>query len=332
MRRAVGSFVVGLAFVAGAAPTATAATAAPADPPGCTRTALPSGGVHIVCAQGVPAGTSLDGTDKADVIEVRGGDAATGHLSGTVNGLGGDDVIVVDRILAGGIDGGDGDDRITVTDTDGWSVQGAIRGGAGDDTITTGSVSYRGRIDGGAGNDVIGTGTVTATSVDGGDGDDILRIAAYRVPGYDKTSRIDGGPGDDTIAVGSLGGPVHGGPGADAITVGSTAPIDSRLPKPATVDGDEGDDVIHVGAVGADSTSRSTYVRGGAGADLIEVPSAGQAGYVTVSGDDDDDVIQGPGGTAIVLGPYGTVDGGKGDNLCRTDNRLGGTVVNCRAV
>ncbi|MFI9202827.1 hypothetical protein [Streptomyces sp. NPDC053048] len=331
-----GALVAGLVLVA--VPTPPSATAA-ALPPGCTSGALPAGGVHLVCTQGVPAGTTLSGTGKADIIEVRGGDDVSGHLAGVVNGLGGDDVVIVDRILSSGsgrnirgsIDGGDGDDRITVTGMDPFSVQGTIHGGAGNDTVTTGEVSYLGDIDGGAGNDVITTGGVYSSTIDGGDGNDILRLAAFRVPGYDKVSRLDGGGGNDAITVGKLAGPLHGGPGADEITVDGTTPVESRLPKPATVDGDEGDDVIRVGAIGAGHGARAAYVSGGAGADLIEVPSAGQDGYATVSGDDDDDVIQGPGATPVVLGPYGTVDGGEGDNACRTDNSAGGTVTNCRS-
>ncbi|WP_190130837.1 hypothetical protein [Streptomyces mashuensis] len=335
---AVGAFVTGLVLIA--APMAPAATAAPAaDPPGCTRTPLRSGGVHIVCAQGVPVDTVVNGTDKADIIEVRGGDAVTGHLSGTVNGLGGDDVVLVDRILGNGggrhipgvVDGGDGDDEITVADKDNQPVQGHILGGAGNDTITTGNVTHQAYIDGGAGNDEITTGRVFTTSVKGGDGDDVLRLAAYDVPGYDRTSSLDGGAGNDTITVGELGGPLHGGPGDDEITVDRFARVNSRLPKPATIHGDEGDDVIRAGAIGATDNVRTTHIGGGAGADLIEVPSVGQGKAATVSGDDDDDVIQGPGGTAVAVGPYGTVDGGRGDNVCRTDSRAGGTVTNCPA-
>ncbi|MFF4224738.1 calcium-binding protein [Streptomyces abikoensis] len=337
VHRAVGSLVAGLAFVAWAAPAPAAVAEAPADPPGCARSALPTGGVHIVCSQGVPAGTSLNGTDKADIIEVSGGDA---HLNGAVNGLGGDDVITVDRIRASGgsfeirgsIDGGDGDDRITVTDQDRFSVEGPIHGGAGDDTITTGGVSFRGLIDGGAGDDRITTGGVHSAVIDGGEGNDTLQLAAYVVPAYDKSSRLDGGPGNDTITVGSLSGPLHGGPGADEITVNGIGRLTGRLIRTVTVDGDEGADVIRLGAIGVDDGELPGLVRGGAGADLIEVPSVGQGRNATVSGGDDDDVIQGPGGTSVVVGQYGTVDGGRGDNLCRTDNRAGGTVTNCGAV
>ncbi|MFC5144656.1 hypothetical protein [Streptomyces aureoversilis] len=315
-RHAVGALVAGLVLVAVATPPSATAAALP---PGCTSSALPAGGVHLVCTQGIPVGTTLSATDQADIIEVRGGDDVSGHLVGVVNGLGGEDVVIVDKILSGGsgrnirgsIDGGDGDDKITVTDMDKFSVQGTIQGGAGNDTITTGGVY--------------------SSTIDGGDGNDILRLAAFRVPGYDKANRLDGGGGKDTLTVGKLAGPLHGGPGADEITVDGTTPIESRLPKPATVDGDEGDDVIRVGAIGAGDGARATYVSGGAGADLIEVPSAGQDGYTTVSGDDDDDVIQGPGATPVVLGPYGTVDGGEGDNTCRTDNNAGGTVTNCQS-
>ncbi|MFE0043743.1 hypothetical protein [Streptomyces albireticuli] len=238
---AAGTLVTALVLLAAPAPPAAAA----ALPAGCTSGALPTGGVHLVCTQGVPAGTTLTGTDQADIIEVEGG--------------------------------------------------------------------------------------VYSSTIDGGDGDDILRLTYFRVPGYDKASRLDGGSGDDTISVGKLAGPLRGGPGADEITVDGTPPVESRLPKPATVHGDEGDDVIRVGAIGIGDGARATYVHGGAGADLIEVPSAGQDGYATVSGDDDDDVIQGPGATHIVLGPYGTVDGGEGDNTCRTDDNAGGTVTRCRS-
>ncbi|MFF4528398.1 hypothetical protein ACFY1P_03920 [Streptomyces sp. NPDC001407] len=332
---AVGALVAGLALVA--APTAPASAAAPADPPGCTRTALPSGGVHLVCTEGLRSSDGpLDGTDKADIIEVRGGDAESGHLSGAIHGLGGNDVIIVDRILAGGsgaIDGGDGDDEIAVTDKDRFSVEGPVHGGAGDDTITTGGVSFRGLIDGGAGDDKITTGGVHATTIDGGDGNDTLRLDSFVVPEYDsKSSRLDGGSGDDTITVGTLGGPLRGGPGEDRISVDRINRPTSRLPRTVVIDGDEGDDTIRLGAMGATETERSSYIRGGAGADLIEVPSVGANRSATVSGGDGDDVIQGPGGTAAVVGPQGTVDGDNGDNICRIDKRDGGTVANCRAV
>ncbi|MFI9201159.1 hypothetical protein [Streptomyces sp. NPDC053048] len=336
---AVGALVVGLVLTATPAAPAAAAVA-PALPPGCTSSDLPTGGVRIVCTEGLRSYDGpLNGTDKADIIEVRGGDAVSGHLYGVVNGLGGDDVIVVDRILAGGsggnirgfIDGGDGDDEISVTDKDKWSVQGTIHGGAGNDTITTGDVSSLGHINGAAGADEITTGAVYSTSIEGGDGDDTLRLASFRVTAVDKSSRLDGGTGDDTVTVGELGGPLRGGPGEDDITVDRTSRLSSRLPTPVTVDGNEGDDVIRTGAIGNDSEARPVYIRGGAGADLIEVPSVGQAAYVTVSGDDDDDVIQGPESTAVAVGEYGTVDGGPGDNVCRTDNRAGGTVANCPA-
>ncbi|MFJ8162245.1 hypothetical protein ACIRBY_15120 [Streptomyces sp. NPDC096136] len=337
---AVGTFVTGLVLVAASTlPAAAAPAGAPALPPGCTRSALPGGGVHIVCTQGLrPTDGPLSGTDRADVIEVRGGDA---HLNGAVNGLGGDDVITVDRIAAGGdpveirgsIDGGDGDDRITVTDTDRFSAEGPIHGGAGNDTITTGDMSYRGLIDGGTGNDTITTGRVHGTDIDGGPGDDTLRLAAYIVPEYDKTSRLSGGPGNDTLTVGTLGGPLTAGPGDDVITVDAINRATSRLPRSVVVDGDEGDDVIRLGPIGArePQEERAGVIRGGAGADLIEVPSLGQGRSAAVSGDDGDDVIQGPGGTAAVVGPQGTVDGGNGDNLCRTEQPAAGTVVNCRA-
>ncbi|MEW1636022.1 hypothetical protein AB0469_18325 [Streptomyces sp. NPDC093801] len=335
---AVGALVTGLVLVA--APTLPAAAAtAPALPPGCTSSTLPGGGAHIVCTQGLrPADGPLDGTDQADIIEVRGGDA---HLHGAVNGLGGDDVITVDRIVAGGdpvevrgsIDGGDGDDRITVTDTDRFSAEGPVRGGAGDDTITTGDMSYRGLIDGGTGNDTVTTGRVHGTGIDGGPGNDTLRLAAYVVPEYDKTSRLSGGPGNDTLTVGTLGGPLTAGPGNDVITVDAINRATSRLPRLVVVDGDEGDDAIRLGPIGAHEPEeeRGSVIRGGAGADLIEVPSLGQGRSASVSGDDGDDVIQGPGGTVTVVGPQGTVDGGNGDNLCRTEQPEGGTVVNCRA-
>lgn len=335
---AVGALVTGIVLMAASAVPATAAPAAIL-PPGCTSSALSGGGAHIVCTQGLrPSDGPLNGTGRADVIEVRGGDA---HLNGAVNGLGGDDVIIVDRVSASGdsseirgsVDGGDGDDRITVTDTDRFSAEGPLRGGAGDDTITTGDISFRGLVDGGPGNDTITTGRVHGTDVDGGPGDDVLRLTAYIVPEYDTTSRLHGGPGDDTLTVGTLGGPLRGGPGHDVITVDGINRPTSRLPRPVVIDGEEGDDVLRLGPLGANQPEeeRAASVRGSAGADLIEVPSLGQARGADVSGGDGDDVIQGPGGTPTLVGPQGTVDGGGGDNLCRTERPAAGTVVNCRA-
>ncbi|MCC3779511.1 calcium-binding protein [Streptomyces sp. UNOB3_S3] len=307
---------------------APATTADPADPPGCVRYPLSDGGERIVCTQGIPAGATLNGTDRNDIIDI----SLNGIVRGTVNGLGGDDIIIVHQVLSGSVNGGDGDDEITVTGKGDQygdeNVRGNIDGGAGDDTISTGGV-VRGTVSGGDGADVIETGTVAVNStINGGAGNDTIRVTELDKSGRFDRSVVEGGDGDDTIVIESADGDVNGGKGNDSITVDRVE--GGGYGHQLHIRGGEGDDTIRTGAFGGTETNTGS-IDGGPGADVIEVPEIGQVNPATVQGGEGDDIIRGPGGTALVVGPHGTVDGGAGMNTCRIDNRVGGTVANCRA-
>ncbi|MEU1779323.1 hypothetical protein ABZ545_07515 [Streptomyces abikoensis] len=331
LRRLSATLALAVTAALSASP-AHAAHAAPADPPGCVRYPLSDGGQRIVCTQGIPAGTTLNGTDKADIIEIPLTGAGTGIVRGTVNGLGGDDIITVHQVLSGSVNGGDGDDEITVTgkgDKYGdENVRGTVDGGAGDDTISTGGVIL-GTVSGGDGNDVIETGSVAVNSTISGDaGHDTIRVTELDKSGRFDRSVVKGGDGNDTIVIESADGTVDGGKGNDSITVDRAE--GRGYGHQLQIWGGEGDDTIRTGAFGGTETNAGS-IDGGPGADVIEVPEIGQVNPASVVGGDGDDIIRGPGGTALVVGPHGTVDGGAGLNTCSTDNRFGGAVLNCRA-
>lgn len=93
---------------------------------------------------------------------------------------------------------------------------GGVNGGAGDDQLTVPATTpaTAATVRGEAGNDVIsGTAATAAMTVDGGDGNDA--ITGSTVVG----DKLLGGAGDDIINVGTAGGAtVVGGPGLDRIT------------------------------------------------------------------------------------------------------------------
>lgn len=139
---------------------------------------------YMVLAANVPchlvtSGATCNGTDGNDLIK---------YLSGfntnatTINGLAGNDRIIIDLRLTTKltIDGGDGNDLIIDSEADN-----TLRGGSGNDHLVGNGGADK--IDGGPGNDIIdggpgidtgaGTGTGTDNPVSGGGGNDtfILR-------------------------------------------------------------------------------------------------------------------------------------------------------------
>jgi hypothetical protein len=151
----------------------------------------------------------------------------------------------------------------------------------------------------------------SSTSVDGGSGNDILRVNA------NGGASADGGQGDDRIAGGSEGGDAFdGGPGDDLI-VGSS-PFQSQ------VRGQEGDDVLV--RRGSPRYGGGT-VAGNDGADVITFLDPASPGGAAFDGGRDDDIISGP---AVA------VDGGPGDDLIEVVGAVGdefggatGSTVSC---
>lgn len=210
----------------------------------------------------------------------------------------------------GGVNLGDGDDRLVVGDNLEPAEGSLVFGGDGDDTI-----SYpNGAIDGGAGND-----TLSGGDVRGGDGHDAIT-------GNGRDTLLDGGPGADTIT---------GGSGADTVTFAAygigvymnlldTAPVDPLKEGDAisavenvigtsgqdTLIGDDGANVLDGGSgsdtltggggddelIGADSYADT--LSGGAGNDVLRVGAGDSA-----QGEDGDDEIEvAAGGAPQALG------------------------------
>lgn len=231
---------------------------------------------------------------------------ATGGGSDSLVGLAGDDVLTgsgTHSFLSGGqgndtisgdsefgdqMDGGAGNDLITLGD---GRLMGDVRvshshalGGSGDDTITGGLAGDMAQ--GGAGNDQI-TGGDGQDGLDGNAGDDTLNGGAQNdsLGGHAGKDSILGDIGDDLI---------DGGTGADVLR------------------GDNGRDSIQ-GGDGNDNAlggNHDDVIMGGLGQDKLN----GNAGNDSLYGDDGNDLLTGEGGNDALSGGTGadTLVGGLG--------------------
>ena len=157
--------------------------------------------------------------------------------SPTFAGMDGDDVVrsAGTRVWPLQIDGGSGNDRITV------SHKSAISTGLGDDVLRLGDARQEVAVDGGekditmgGGNDQLGkVGTaITSGTIDMGSGDD--RTSEYD-HGWNARYTLRGGPGNDTLYLGNQGS-TDLGPGGDDVAILPAAPgLVARLgPKTVT--------------------------------------------------------------------------------------------------
>ena len=271
-----------------------------------------TGTVHVAMTEGHDTVTLR--RDGGQVVVRRNG-VSTSFGAADVKALriersSGNDTISVSFALPCTIDGGAGNDVITVGDG-----RMSLVGGEGDDVVVAGVGAHRIRLgDGndrsttGAGNDTIeaGDGNDTITTGPGGDrifadigdgvfarGDDSITTAG----GYDT---IYTGDGDDTVRAGAGHDLVEGHPPVGEGGFG-TAGGGGKL-----IFGGDGDDVL-LGGNGAST------VFGGAGSDRIE----GQHEPDYLDGGSGDDQIGGQSGFENFVPPAGdTVIGGDGhDNL-----------------
>lgn len=271
----------------------------------------------------------LSGGDGHDEIslDLRSTDAA---LRGVVNGGRGDDTISVTYdLLDGGmgtlseslvVNGDAGNDKISVDlflSNSGYpELDIPVTGGAGDDEI---SVRLRA-----SGND----GGVATSRVEGGAGDDVIRSVVEGAPtgfGGGESNFVRGGAGDDRIEVIARGpnfldtadNKAYGGAGDDQI-VARISLADDDGTATNTLGGGNGDDALTARielASGFDTTALNT-LRGGAGDDrllaVIKVdPEAGAAARSELLGGAGDDVLTVRGGGGNVL------SGGRGDDVLR---------------
>lgn len=169
------------------------------------------------------------------------------------------------------IDGTDGDDQMAAEATNL-----TLNGGLGDDTIES-SFDYS-YLNGDQGNDsILSTGAVAGNIVDGGEGNDTIRISlgiGIGGPGNDNldgsgegSTELLGQMGDDSILAAGLGSVGSGGAGDDYIEVEDQA----------VAYGDDGDDTLQLAG--------GTHGYGGNGNDVINVwnPFRDEEGPTTVT-------------------------------------------------
>jgi len=165
-----------------------------------------------------PGLSQIDGSVHGDTIHVGGASDVTIH-----GGAGDDDLLAAVEVHAGGgsganfeVYGGEGNDTITFSGdviflSEGeslfQSISGTVDGGNGDDTITV-IAARETLVMGGDGDDTI-TGGGRDTLVMGGDGNDVI----------DSAATIDAGDGNDTVVTSRGASPVTLGEGTDTLKV-----------------------------------------------------------------------------------------------------------------
>lgn len=210
--------------------------------------------------------STSDGADKIGSTAV-----AAVVTAGTINGGGGNDTIELGAASAINIDGGIGDDSITVIN---GVTGGIINGGAGSDTI---EVDFADGIGG------------SATVINGGDDADLISIGiTTATETLNANQTINGGAGADTILFAQLGSAtsVAGGDGNDSISITSSSDIALSGNLTGTIiNGGAGSDTISFSGSGYDNyASSAALLSGGVAAiqygsgDVIHLVSTAAAG------------------------------------------------------
>jgi Ca2+-binding RTX toxin-like protein len=278
---------------------------------------------------GKTATLTLDGSDDNETVSVVGGLLAHTAVGAGLNSATdwdsatpGDQTVPADGTFHIAVDGGDGNDSITVLAKSTEITDVFLTGGAGDDVLT---------------------GADTSDSLDGGDGND-------RLVGAKGTDKMNGGAGNDTLVWNNGDGSdtMNGDAGNDGVevngssTLGDTftlAPNAGRVTfqrtnlVPFTLDTSAERFQVN-GLGGNDSLSASDgvgaltllSVDGGAGDDTVN----GSDGADLLVGGEGDDVLSGGGGDDRIVGDRGsdTMNGGSGDDTLVWNNGDGSDVVN----
>ena len=239
------------------------------------------------------------------------------------------------------INGGSGNDTITITDIDrvGALVL-TVNGGSGGDTVSASGASLgnlRLGINGDLGDDTL-TGSADADTINGGDGSDIISGETGNdtlsgdegndsISGGEGNDLVDGNDGNDTALgdagddslLGSFGSDMLiGGVGNDTIDGGFGNDLLNGMSGNDSLLGNFGNDRIAAGS-GDDTVNGGNdndTIQGHSGADLIDGSHGddsilGQAGNDTIFGDDGNDTIMGGNGNDVVYGEDGddVIDG-----------------------
>ena len=306
------------------------ATLATALAAGMAATAVPAqAAVSSASIDGATATLNLDGADDNVTVSVSGGLLVHGQTTGGLNSgsdwdsaADGDQTVPADGTFTVNVNGGDGNDALTVLAKNTEIGAAKVIGDAGDDVIT---------------------GADTGDSLGGGDGND-------RLVGARGADTMSGGAGNDTLVWNNGDGSDinEGDAGNDASEVNGSATLGDVFTLepnagrvkfqrtnlvPFTIDAaTERFEVNGLG--GNDSVSANAgvgaltllSVDGGAGADTVN----GSDGPDLILGGEANDVLSGGGGDDRIVGDRGTdtMNGGTGDDTLVWNNGDGSDVAN----
>jgi Ca2+-binding RTX toxin-like protein len=229
--------------------------------------------------------------------------------------------------------GDDGNNVIDLTAVTGTffnpNLEIIVDGGDGDDFIR-GSLDMASTLNGGDGTDVLFGGT-QADLLSGGDGQDLLNGGDENdtLNGGDGGDVINGEVGDDVVNGGSSGDTINGGSGADTLNGQSGTDSITGDTDDDVIDGGSGSDTLD-GGLGDDSLSGGTEadsLLGNLGADTLN----GDGGNDSLFGGDDDDLIFGGANDDLLNGENGNdiVNGNSGNDTAiggdNDDTVLGGS-------
>jgi Ca2+-binding RTX toxin-like protein len=223
---------------------------------------------------------------------------------GAVAIRGGNPTVASTRLIQ--IFGLDGNDNLSLDETNGALPKADIFGGRGNDTITGGSGNDV--LDGGSGNDTL-FGKGGDDLLFGGDGDDVLTGGAGsdQVFGQSGNDRMIWNPGDGTdVNEGGAGTDtveVNGGNASETFTTtanGSRVRFDRTDPAPFSLDIGTTENLV-VNANGGDDT----FTAGNGLAALIAITVDGGPGNDTLTGGDGNDVLIGGDGNDVINGGRG---------------------------
>jgi Ca2+-binding RTX toxin-like protein len=288
-------------------------------------TAAPAGAaVSSASINGTTANLNLDGADDNVTVSVSTGLLVHGQTSGGLNSgadwdsaTPGDQTVPANGTFVVVVNGGDGNDSLTVLAKSSEIVTAALNGGSGDDLVTgsdTGDTLVgadgNDRLVGAKGGDVMSGGAGNDTLVwNNGDGSDTIDGDA----GTDVTE-VNGNPTlGDAFAASLLS------PGATRVTFQRTNLVPFTLDASSErfqVNGLGGDDAFSAGpGVGALTL---VSIDGGAGADTV----SGSEGPDLLLGGDGNDVLSGGGGDDRIVGDRGndTMNGDAGDDTLVWNN------------
>jgi Ca2+-binding RTX toxin-like protein len=307
-----------LAALATALAASFAATATPAD--AAVSSASIVGGVATL---------NLDGADDNVTVSVSGGLLVHGQTTGGLtsgsdwdSATAGNQTVPADGTFAVVVNGGDGNDSLSVLAKSNEIVTAALNGGSGDDVLTGSDTGDA--LEGADGNDRL-IGAKGSDNMDGGTGNDTLVWN-----NGDGSDSIDGGAGNDTTEVN--GNPTLGDvftlePNAGRITFKRTNLVTFTLDASTErfqVNGLGGDDSL----AASDGVGALTLlsVDGGAGVDTVN----GSDGADLILGGEGNDILNGGGGDDRIVGDRGndTMNGGAGDDTLVWNNGDATDVMN----